>query len=169
MLWAYLQGSLHCRKKLKIFPACICTGIAPVLLIPDNNYHKFWWTLGFFSWYFIVFVYLFHDSSLKHEAPWFGKQWSSVKVNAWDCTSTVRYVVLVWCFIRARTTFTFHFLVLRMFGHISCHGQRFGFAFYWLSWFSLHEWRLMFVEACGTMTWIGARNAKLNCISSDTA
>jgi len=67
-----LEGSLHCRKRLPIFPVCIYTWIAPVLLMPDKNYYEFWGTVGFFPWCFRVFVYLFHDSSLKPAAHWFG-------------------------------------------------------------------------------------------------
>ena len=98
VLWASLQSSSHCRKGSKIFSGCIYTGIAPVLLMSDQNYHEFWGTVGFFFPAIFQSICVFIPRFLAGTCGtlvW--KHWSSVKVNAWSCTITVPYVVLVWC------------------------------------------------------------------------
>jgi len=57
-LWAYLQGSLHCRKILKIFPCLYLYGDYSSFANAGQKYHKFWGTVGFFPRDISEYTYL---------------------------------------------------------------------------------------------------------------
>lgn len=99
-LLAYLQGSLHCRKRLKIFSCLYLYGDYSSFANAGQKLSRILRD----SW--IFFFAIFQSTRICVYIPRFRaetsgtlvwKHWSSVKVNAWGCTSTLPYVVLVWC------------------------------------------------------------------------